>query len=92
MSSHKVKECIVCGKTYEYCPSCADFKHMEAWHSIYCDENCMEINLIYRDFFRGDITKSVTSRRLKKCDLSNKKNFRKNIQDMIRTVNEKKKK
>lgn len=37
------KKCIVCGKTYEYCPHCNKGSKNDRWKSSYCSENCRDI-------------------------------------------------
>ena len=77
------KTCIVCGKSYKYCSGCAEYTHLEPWHSIYCSDNCKEIFNIVSMY--NKVPKEETRSRLNKCDLSNKNTFHKNI---LKTINE----
>ena len=77
------KTCIVCGKSYKYCGGCAEYAHLEPWHSIYCSDNCKEIFNAVSMYDK--VSKEETKEKLNKCDLSNKDNFHKNI---LKTINE----
>lgn len=69
------KKCIVCGKVYTFCPSCAEFDNYPRWLSIYHDENCKNIFTATSDYLAGDITDEQARKILDTCDLSKKKNF-----------------
>ena len=77
------KTCIVCGKSYKYCGGCAEYAHLEPWHSIYCSNNCKDIFNAVSMY--NKVSNEETKEKLNKCDLSNKDNFHKNI---LKTINE----
>lgn len=77
------KTCICCNKSYKYCSGCAEYAHLEPWHSIYCSDNCKEIFNAVSMYQK--VSTEETKKRLDKCDLSNKDNFHKNI---LKVVNE----
>ena len=78
--------CIVCSTKYTYCPNCAEFDHLEKWHTIYHDENCKNIFEAASDYLAGYITKEEAKLKLDKCDLSNKANFHHKIVEAIDEV------
>lgn len=65
-----MRECILCKKNFEYCPSCAKDKHKASWHKLYCSENCKDIFHALNNYNFKLATKEETQRALRKCDLS----------------------
>lgn len=86
MADKKNRTCIVCSEKYRYCPSCAEFAHLEPWHSIFHDDNCREIFNAVSAYLGKEKTKEETKIRLDKCNLSNKASFKKSILDAIEEV------
>lgn len=78
-----IKTCIVCGKKYEYCNSCSSYRHVEAWHNIYHDENCRRIFNTAANYHAGMISADEAKDEFKKCDLSNKKTIKPSIAQLI---------
>lgn len=37
------RKCIVCGKTYEYCPRCKQYASSPKWKINFCSEDCKNI-------------------------------------------------
>lgn len=37
------RQCICCGKTYQYCPHCGSFSNHPKWMFNYDQESCMEL-------------------------------------------------
>ena len=64
--------CTVCGKYYEYCPTCSRFAHMERWHDAYCSENCKDLYNVTAGFMNHWQEPEVEAARLQKLDLSYK--------------------
>ena len=64
------RKCILCGKEYEYCPSCPKDAKKETWYAIYDSENCKDISKALTDYNLKKITKEEARESLSKCDLS----------------------
>ena len=64
------KKCILCGKQYEYCPSCPKDKYKETWYMLYDSENCRNISRALTDYNLKKISKEEAQSLLRKCDLS----------------------
>ena len=50
------RKCILCGKEYEYCPSCPKDAKKETWYAIYDSENCKDISKALTDYNLKKIT------------------------------------
>lgn len=83
MAKKIMKTCIVCGKEYEYCNGCSSYNNMEAWHSIYHDENCRKIFNTAANYHAGLISKEEAIEEFRKCDLTDKSNFKSSIRVLI---------
>lgn len=77
------KTCIVCGKEYEYCNHCSSYSHVEAWHNIYHDENCRKIFNTAANYHAELISADEAKEEFLKCDLTNKKNIKPSIAQLI---------
>ncbi len=80
------KYCTVCGKYYEYCPTCSRFAHMERWHDAYCSANCKELYNVTAGFLNNWQEPEVEAERLKKLDLSYKDKLPAWMQVAIREI------
>lgn len=69
-----IKTCILCGKTYKYCPKCNH--ELPEWMSIYDSEDCMTIFEVTRDYGHKLISAEKAKNLLSGCNLDNKENFR----------------
>lgn len=85
MARIKARNCIVCGKEYEYCNRCNSHANMPTWMAIYHDDNCRNIMNIATEYMAGNMLKADAKSELDKCDLTNKKNFKESV---IKAVNE----
>lgn len=87
MARKSNRTCITCGKEYEYCNTCSGDRNKEAWHSIYCSENCKNVFSAVSDYLAGENTKEEAKEKLAKCDLRNKSNFKAKIVETIDEIN-----
>lgn len=83
--ANKKRKCIVCGKEYDYCNNCRQYKHLPAWMALYHDENCRNIMNIATEYMAGNMTKETAKLELDACDLSGKKSFKESV---LKAVNE----
>lgn len=65
-----MRKCILCGKEYEYCPTCPKDKDKAPWHKLYHSENCRNIFNALNDYNFKLVTKSEAKTRLSACDLT----------------------
>ena len=86
MAKIKARECIVCGKEYEYCNSCKSHLGLPTWMALYHDENCRSIMNIATEYIAGNMTKADAKAELDKCDLTNKKNFKESLLNVINEI------
>ena len=80
------KTCVVCGKKYQYCDSCSDFRNFPRWMNAYCSENCRTIFNTMMAYKAKLKTSQEVTEILKKCDLSKKDTFDTGIQTFINEV------
>lgn len=71
----KGRECICCGKIYQYCGHCIKDKHKPTYMALYCSDNCHSIFTAANDFNFELITKEEAQKKLNACDLSSLDNF-----------------
>lgn len=79
----KYRKCYLCGERYEFCPTCWDDRNEPAWKVTFHAEDCKVIFQTCVDYNMGLISKEDAQLALKDCDLSKKKDFRKDVQDTI---------
>ena len=78
--------CTICGKQYEYCPTCSKYDHLPRWMDAYCSENCKDLYNITAGWVNGWLDKDVEMVRLGKMDLSNLNKFPKWMQETIKEI------
>ena len=74
------RECYLCGKDYQYCPTCSQDKMKPAWMSEFHSENCKNIFDICTRFNMQLMSKTEAQDALNACDLTNKENFKSYVQ------------
>ena len=73
---NKTRNCIVCGKEYEYCNHCKKHSSLPTWMALYHDENCRNIMNIATEYAAGNLTKAEAKLQLECCDLTGKHKFK----------------
>lgn len=58
------RTCHVCGKKYSYCPSCPKDAGKESWHTLFCTDQCMEIDSVLNKHFYKKITTAKAAKKL----------------------------
>ena len=64
------RTCIICGRSYRYCPTCGEDTGKPTWYAIFDGENCHDIYetcVAYRD---KNITVKEAYEKMNKLDLS----------------------
>lgn len=75
MGKRNNRTCIICGKEYQYCPTCGSDVGKPSWYFIFDGENCHEIYetcVAYRDKV---ITTAEAYEKISKLDLSGLEDF-----------------
>ena len=80
------KTCICCGKSYRYCPNCAEYEHLEKWHNLYDNENCKRLFDITSDYYAKKISSTEAKEKFEECDLSYSDKLNKSILAAMKEV------
>lgn len=86
MASRYKKICYLCGKEYQYCSNCRDFRTQPAWKNMFHDENCHKLFNLSTQFAQGSLTEEEARKILAGCDLSDIDNFRKDVIEQIKII------
>ena len=86
MASRYKKICYLCGKEYQYCSNCRDFRTQPAWKNMFDTEDCHEIFNISTQFAQGYLSKEEAKEKLKKHDLSNMMSFKPEAIEQIQLI------
>jgi len=79
-----IRKCIICGKSYEYCPNCAQkSKTNERWKMLYCNEDCKDISDVINKYGHGHITELEAQEMLSSYDLNDRDNYVDNIKKVL---------
>lgn len=70
-----MRKCVVCGKEYEFCPTCAETVDEPTWKLMFHNANCREIYNISTAYLAKKITKEEAIERYGKTDLSVRDNI-----------------
>ena len=80
------RDCYLCGRDYQYCPTCSQDKMKPAWMSDFHSENCKNIFEICTRFNMKLISKTEAQDALNACDLTNKENFKSYVQRDLENI------
>lgn len=86
MASRYKKICYLCGKEYQYCSNCRDFRTQPTWKNMFHDENCHKLFNLSTQFAQGYRTQEEARKILASCDLSDIDNFRQDVIDQIKNI------
>lgn len=79
-----LRNCILCGTQYDYCPRCDETK--PTFYLKYCSDNCKNISLILNKLNFKHLTKEEAAEELKKCDLAKLDKFNISTKKIIEDV------
>lgn len=80
------RKCLLCGETYQYCPTCTQDRIKPAWMAEFHSENCKNIFDIATRFNMQLLTKAEAKEAMEQCDLSNKDNFKDYVQHDLENI------
>ena len=86
MGKKNNRKCIICGRSYHFCPTCGEDAGKPTWYFIFDGENCHDIYetcVAYRD---KEIDQKEAYERISKLDVSNMKNFAEATQAQIKEI------
>lgn len=75
MGAKNNRNCIICNKSYHYCPTCGADSSKPTWYAIFNNENCHDIYetcVAYRDKV---ITPEQAYEKIMKLDISDLESF-----------------
>lgn len=73
MAKRGERKCIMCGKTYIYCPNCGKGDPNETFHYLFDTKECMEVNNILSRYTEGKVNKQLTKGALNVYDVQKMK-------------------
>ena len=79
-----LRNCILCGTEYDYCPRCDETR--PTFYLKYCGENCRDISLILNRYAFKHLTKEEAAEELSKCDLSKLESFNEKEREYIKEI------
>lgn len=86
MASRYKKICYLCGKEYQYCSNCRDFRTQPTWKNMFHSENCHKLFNLSTQFAQGSLTEEEARKILVGCDLTDIDNFRQDVIDQIKII------
>lgn len=87
MSKKELRTCVLCGKTYSFCPACNPEDRLKpTWYFCWCSDNCHEIDEVTSAFEDGRMTYIEAKAKLEKLDLSRKEYFGESYKNSIATI------
>ena len=87
MSKKELRTCVLCGKTYSFCPVCNPEARLKpTWYFCWCSDNCHEIDEVSSAFEDGRMTDIEAKEKLDKLDLSRKEYFGESYQKSIASI------
>ena len=86
MAGRYKKICYLCGKEYQYCSNCRDYKTQPTWKNMFHDENCHKLFNLSTQFAQGYYTEEEAKKILAECDLTNIDSFREDVIEQIKII------
>lgn len=78
--------CVICGKSYSYCPSCHQDKNKPTWYAIFDGENCKGIYDVCTEYRDGNIDKKTAYERITKLDITDIEDFAESTKNQIKDI------
>lgn len=87
----RIRKCICCGKEYDYCPHCGDYKNQPRWKMNYDDIGCYTAFQTATDYLAGVISKDDAKTALSEVELANRKKFIESVAKIVDEILDEKK-
>ena len=87
MAKKELRTCMLCGKTYSFCPVCNPEDRLKpTWYFFFFLDNCHEIDVVAFAFEDGRMTDIEAKEKLNKLDLSRKEYIGESYQNSIASI------
>ena len=80
------RTCFFCGRGYNYCPTCRDDIKKPSWYSIWCSEQCKNLDNIVAAHRGGKITTEEAQKRIKELDAKDIRFARETLRDYFNKI------
>ena len=80
--------CNICGKSYKYCGTCNEYKHLPPYMLAWCSESCMKVDRILTNWCAKITSTEDAYNQLMTCDLSRLEFFDVNYKNTIEQLKE----
>ena len=77
------RQCICCGKTYQYCPHCGSFSNHPKWMFNYDQESCMELFNVVSAYNMGVVKKEEVLTVVKKYNITDFSKYKDSIKKLL---------
>lgn len=79
----KERECIFCGKTYLYCPTCSEYQSYPKWMFNFDSEKCYDLYQVVGGYNMGIKTKEDIKAILEKHNITDYSQFSSGLQKIL---------
>ena len=86
MGNKNNRSCIICNKSYRYCPTCGEDSDKPSWYFIFDSERCHDIYEICTQYRDKNIDVQKAYERISKLDISDSDNFPESTQVQIKEI------
>lgn len=80
------RKCLLCGKEYEYCPTCTKDYNKPIWYRNFHEENCRTIFYILTDYKAGNLSKEDAVEALDHCNLDNQEGWSDRNRELLEEI------
>ena len=77
------RQCICCGKTYQYCPHCGSFSNHPKWMFNYDQESCMELFNVVSAYNMGVVKKEDVLAVVRKYNITDFSKYKDSIKKLL---------
>lgn len=78
--------CIICKKSYHFCPTCGEDAGKPSWYSIFDGENCHDIYEVCVGYRDKVLSAKDAYERISKLDISGLENFNEVTRNQIKEI------
>ena len=86
MGKKNNRECIICGHSYHFCPTCGEDAGKPTWYFIFDGQNCHDIYEVCTQYRDGEIDAKIAYEKISKLDISDLDNFPEVTQSQIKEI------
>ncbi len=82
----KERNCIFCGKSYQYCPNCGEYNSLPKWMYNFDSEKCHDLYEVIGGYNIGKKTKEDIQQVLIKHNITDYSQFSQKLQNKLNTL------